>query len=116
CGAPLGLGSDLGGSIRQPAHACGICGLKPTTGRLTTQGALLNLNGMEAVGVQPGPMARSVADLELAMEVLVAADGDRTDPLIPPVSCRRAPAQDPATLRIGFFTDDGCFTPSLAIR
>lgn len=114
-GSPLGLGSDLGGSIRQPAHACGICGLKPTTGRLTTQGALLNLNGMEAVGVQPGPMARSVADLTLAMGVLIAPPHDRTDPLVPP-STWGEEAVDPRQLRFGYFEDDGYFAPSPAIR
>lgn len=115
-GSPLGLGSDLGGSIRQPAHACGICGLKPTTGRLTTQGALLNLNGMEAVGVQPGPMARTVADLELAMRVLVAAANDRTDPLVPPLPETDGREMDARKLKYGYFEDDGYFTPSPAIR
>ena len=57
-GSVLGLGNDLGGSIRQPAHCCGICGLKPTSGRLTNTGSFENLRGMEAVGVQPGPLAR----------------------------------------------------------
>lgn len=115
-GSALGLGSDLGGSIRQPAHACGICGLKPTTGRLTTQGALLNLNGMEAIGVQPGPMARSVADLTLAMRVLVAPAGDYTDPTLPPApfSCEDAPGGRPP--RVGYFEDDGYFAPSPAVR
>jgi fatty acid amide hydrolase len=115
-GSPLGLGSDLGGSIRQPAHACGICGLKPTTGRLTTQGALLNLNGMEAVGVQPGPMARTVADLALAMEVLVAPTGDRSDPVLPPLPDRDLREVDGRALRFGYFEDDGYFAPSPAIR
>lgn len=115
-GAPLALGSDLGGSIRQPSHSCGIVGLKPTSGRLTTQGALLNLNGMEAIGVQPGPMARSVADLEAAMDVLVAPPDDLSDSLIPPVGWQRSAEISPRTLRIGYFLDDGCFTPSPAIR
>ncbi len=115
-GSALGLGSDLGGSIRQPAHACGICGLKPTTGRLTTQGALLNLNGMEAIGVQPGPMARSVADLAVAMKVLVAPSDDHTDPTLPPLAFKIDSESNARPLRIGYFEDDGYFTPSPAIR
>lgn len=115
-GVPLGLGSDLGGSIRQPAHSCGICGLKPTTGRLTTQGALLNLHGMEAIGVQPGPMARAVADLALAMQALVAPSGDRGDPALPPVAWNDGASLDARSLRIGYFEDDGYFTPAPAIR
>jgi fatty acid amide hydrolase len=114
-GSPLGLGSDLGGSIRQPSHSVGICGIKPTTGRLTTQGALLNLNGMEAVGVQPGPMARSVADLSLAMRVLVAPSGDQTDPVLPPLPFRETLAENDS-MRVGFFDHDGFFAPSPAVR
>ena len=57
-GSPWGLASDLGGSIRQPAHACGIHGLKPTSGRLTNAGKRGNFRGMEAVGVQIGPLAQ----------------------------------------------------------
>lgn len=115
-GSPLGLGSDLGGSIRQPAHCCGIFGLKPTTGRLTTQGALLNLHGMEAIGVQPGPMARSVGDLALAMRVLVAPQGDRSDPTLPPAPWSDAGPHDLTSLRIGVFEDDDYFAPSPAVR
>ncbi len=115
-GSPLGLGSDLGGSIRQPAHCCGIFGLKPTTGRLTTQGALLNLNGMEAIGVQPGPMARCVGDLALAMRVLVAPEGDRSDPVLPPAPWTNDCQRDLKSLRIGVFEEDGYFTPSAAVR
>jgi fatty acid amide hydrolase len=67
--SPLGLGSDGGGSIRQPAHACGVCGFKPTGGRLSMQGHWLSAN-WPSDWVQPGPMARCVADLQLAYQVL----------------------------------------------
>ena len=85
-GSALGLANDLGGSIRQPAHACGICGLKPTSGRLTNLGLRLNLVGMEAIVGQPGPMARSVDDLTLAMRVLAAPGLEHIDPTIAPVA------------------------------
>jgi len=79
-GSPLGLGSDIGGSVRLPATACGICALKPTTGRLTTRGHFNPLEGQEAVRMQPGPMARTVEDLALAYRILVAAGHDAADP------------------------------------
>ena len=52
-GSPLGLANDIGGSIRQPAHSCGIMGLKPTTLRLTNAGVRDNLRGMEAIRRSP---------------------------------------------------------------
>jgi Asp-tRNA(Asn)/Glu-tRNA(Gln) amidotransferase A subunit family amidase len=114
--SPLGLGSDIGGSIRVPSHFAGICGLKPTSGRLSVQGSAdqLLFPGMEAILDQPGPMARHVADLALAMQVL-AAPG-QADPTVPPV-----PWHDPAAvaikgLRVGLYTDDGFLSASPALR
>ena len=106
---PLGLASDLGGSIRQPAHVCGIHGLLPTVGRLPNNGKRPNLLGLESIGLQCGPIARSVDDLHLAMRVLISADDDRYDPRVAPV-----PLGNPANvaiegLRVGFWTDDGFF-------
>jgi aspartyl-tRNA(Asn)/glutamyl-tRNA(Gln) amidotransferase subunit A len=69
---PLGLGSDLGGSIRLPAHYCGVVGLKPTHGRvpLTGHWPEVLLGFMHA-----GPLARSVGDAWLALAVLAGPDG-----------------------------------------
>ncbi len=115
-GSPLGLANDLGGSIRQPAHSCGICGIKPTTLRLTNAGTRDNLHGLEAIRPQPGPLARRVEDLVLALQVLCAGDPQTIDPEIAPV-----PWRDPAevrveNLRIGMWTDDRFFAGSPAIR
>ena len=113
-GSPLGLANDIGGSIRVPAHFCGIAGIKPTTLRLTNAGTRDNLRGMEAIRPQPGPLARHVEDLYLALKVLTTLDENEIDPQIAPV-----PLGDPADvdiegLRIGVWTDDGYFPPSPA--
>ncbi|HVE78128.1 MAG TPA: amidase family protein [Gemmatimonadaceae bacterium] len=115
-GAVLGLGTDIGGSIRVPAHFCGIHGLKPTARRLTTAGMFETFRGQGAVADTPGPMARTVADLTLAMTVLAAPAADEADPDVPP-----APLGDPEAvrvrgLRVGYYDDDGVFPAAPAIR
>jgi fatty acid amide hydrolase len=117
-GSPLGLAADIGGSIRTPAHFCGIQGLRPTSGRLTNLDSPPELffPGMDAVVLDPGPMARTVEDLELAMRVLAAPGLERIDPRVSPV-----PWPDPAAvsikgLRIGVFEDDGYWPASPALR
>ncbi|MGA2272378.1 MAG: amidase [Bryobacteraceae bacterium] len=115
-GSALGLGSDMGGSVRVPAHACGIHALRPTAGRLSMHGHFACMAGNEAILVQPGPMARSVADLSLAMSVLAGPDQSLCHASVPPV-----PWSDPSDvplskLRIAYYTDSGVFRPSPAIR
>lgn len=115
-GAPLSLGSDIGGSVRFPASACGINSLKPTSGRLTMLGHAPIFAGMEAILAQPGPLARSVADLSLAFNVLAAPGQETFDPSIAPVALRQAPRALPAGLRVAMFTDNGFFKAAPALR
>lgn len=70
CLSPGGVGSDLSGSIRVPAHFCGIVGLKPTSGRIPMDGHVPVAEGVLAGGACIGPMARTVADVSLLFEVL----------------------------------------------
>ena len=72
CMSPAGLGSDLAGSIRIPAHFCGIAGLKPTTGQVPRGGQFPPSTGPYSLGAVIGPLARSVEDLELLFDVLAA--------------------------------------------
>src|SRR5216684_3489226 len=100
-----GVGSDGGGSIRVPAHFSGICGLKPTPGRIPATGHFPVSAGPFALIGVVGPMARTVADLRLLFEVLQGPDvGDTCAAPVP----LRWPADDEIKkLRIGYFEDDG---------
>ena len=78
-GSPFGLGSDAAGSVRVPAHYCGIASLKPTSGRLPRTGHVPPPGGWIEMLWQIGPMARRVEDLAGAHGILVGSDGeDRT--------------------------------------
>ena len=112
-GSALGLGSDIGGSVRLPAAACGICALKPTTDRLTIRGHFNPIPGQQIIRVQPGPMARHVEDLALALRVLAEPAEQAND--VPPVPLRE-PADSVRGLRIVFFTGNGFFSCSPAFR
>lgn len=68
--SPAGIGSDLSGSIRAPAHFCGIAGLKPTTGRVPMDGHVPATTGPLSLGACIGPMARRVVDLGLLFRAI----------------------------------------------
>jgi amidase len=68
--SPAGIGSDLSGSIRVPAHFCGIVGLQPTTGRVPMDGHTPRAEGLLSLGACIGPMARTIADLKRLFKVI----------------------------------------------
>lgn len=72
--SPLGIGSDSGGSIRLPAAWCGICGLKPTAGRVPGTGHFPRIGALSDGRTQIGPLGRSIDDLELVLGVIEGPD------------------------------------------
>jgi Asp-tRNA(Asn)/Glu-tRNA(Gln) amidotransferase A subunit family amidase len=99
--SPAGIGSDLSGSIRVPAHFCGIAGLKPTTGLVPMDGHTPSATGLLSVGSCIGPMARTVADLSLLFRVIADT-----------AQYKRGPESEPEAaelrgLRIAWYADDG---------
>jgi Asp-tRNA(Asn)/Glu-tRNA(Gln) amidotransferase A subunit family amidase len=100
-----GVGSDGGGSIRVPAHFSGICGLKPTPGRIPATGHFPTSVGPFALLGVVGPMARTIADLKILFEVMQGPDYG--DPSAAPVPIRWPSDGELKKLRIGYFEDDG---------
>jgi Asp-tRNA(Asn)/Glu-tRNA(Gln) amidotransferase A subunit family amidase len=106
-----GLGSDSGGSVRVPAHFTGICSLKPTPGRIPGRGHLPPCVGPFSTLGAIGPMARTLADVELMFRTLGGQDD--ADPASPPVTLREWGKSDLRKCRVGYFEDDG-LTPMTA--
>src|SRR5713226_7848933 len=100
-----GVGSDGGGSIREPAHFCGICGLKPTPGRIPSTGHFPKSGGPFALIGVVGPMARTIEDVRTLFEVM--AGWDDGDPCAAPVEVREIDETVVRPVNIGFFEDDG---------
>jgi Asp-tRNA(Asn)/Glu-tRNA(Gln) amidotransferase A subunit family amidase len=99
------VGSDGGGSIRVPAHFSGICGLKPTPGRIPSTGHFPVSAGPFALIGVVGPMARTVADLQILFEVMQGPDVG--DTCAAPVPLRWPSDQETKKLKVGYFEDDG---------
>src|SRR6185437_6123384 len=100
-----GVGSDGGGSIRVPAHFTGICGLKPTPGRIPATGHFPGSVGPFALTGVVGPMARTAADLKVFFEVMQGPDDG--DPSSAPVPVQWPGTQELKNIRIANFEDDG---------
>jgi amidase len=104
-GAPLELGSDTGGSIRLPAHFCGIAGIRPTAGCVSRAGHAIGPGSAIDALTTIGPLARRVEDLALALRLVAGPDG--RDPFVVPVPLRDPAAVDVSQLRVAWFLDNG---------
>jgi amidase len=101
-GSPLDIGSDTGGSIRLPAHFCGVAGIKPTVGRVPRTGHIIDYAGASQFLTHIGPIARHVEDLSLVLGLIAGPDG--VDPHVMPVPLRDPGAVTLAGLGVAFFT------------
>jgi fatty acid amide hydrolase len=113
--SPLGVGTDIGGSIRTPCHFCGICGIKPSLDRLTMRGYRSVLTGQESVRGMGGPMARSVADLFLFFRALDARRMSELDPRVAPATSALWDTVKLEGLGVGAYENDGVLAPSAAV-
>ncbi|BEI86477.1 hypothetical protein CcaverHIS002_0607640 [Cutaneotrichosporon cavernicola] len=114
-GSPLGVGSDIGGSIRMPAAITGIYGLKGAAGRFPSLGCKSGLPGQEAVKGVQGPMSADLSSLELWSKVIVAAKPWETDPMCYPVEWRDDFTL-PRQLCFGIMMDDGAVRPTPPVK
>lgn len=113
-GVPFDIGSDYGGSIRLPAHFNGICGIKPSAGRVPRTGHAVPFGGFLDSFQVVGPLARTVDDLALLLALIMGPDG--IDPGVQPLTWG-APAQVQLSgLRGAWYADNGIATPTPETR
>jgi amidase len=113
CGSPLGLGTDAGGSIRMPAHFCGLAAIKPTSGRVPRTGQFPQPMGARAPVFHVSLIARHVEDLALALPII--AGPDFRDASIVGMPLLDPKAVTLSGLKLAFFDDDGAATPTKEI-
>ncbi|MBL8683340.1 MAG: amidase [Myxococcales bacterium] len=113
-GSMLGIGTDIGGSIRLPAHFSGCVGFKPTQDRLPNRGLVAGIPGQEAIRSQCGPMARSVDDIALFLRALDMDALSRADGRTPPMPFGALDSVQLRGVRVGLLEHDGILAPSRA--
>jgi len=104
-GSLLGLGNDIGGSIRLPAHFCGCTAIKPGSARLSFRATVGPGHGQSAIPASNGPMCRDVDSVVTAMRVLLQADTSVLDPHRPHIPFKEQMYTSKKKLRLGMYTE-----------
>ncbi|XP_039175803.1 fatty-acid amide hydrolase 1-like isoform X1 [Crotalus tigris] len=115
-GSILGIGTDIGGSIRIPSGFCGICGLKTTSNRISKKGITPCIPGQRTVSVGVGPMARDVDSLALCLKALLCKKMFHLDPTVPPLPFNDQVYTSSRPLRIGYHETNSYSMPSPSVR
>ncbi|CAD5207927.1 unnamed protein product [Bursaphelenchus okinawaensis] len=116
-GSVIGIGSDVGGSIRIPAAFCGIAGLKPSSRRFSKFSSPGSVPGRSHTFASIGPMAISIKDCAELLRILWKDDWTHLrDPYVPPVIFNNEAYTSKKPLKIGVYVDDGWFTVTPAVE
>lgn len=112
-GSAIGIGSDIGGSVRGPAAFNGVYGLKPSSRRISPRGGFrtAEFTTSEMIVATLGPLSNSVEDLEFFMKNYVEQKPWLQDPNTMPIPWTAAPVPKPSELTIGICYDDGVVKP-----
>ncbi|KAF2476096.1 acetamidase-like protein [Lindgomyces ingoldianus] len=113
-GSPLGVGTDIGGSLRIPAACTGIFALRPSFGRFTTQRCRSGLAGQEAVMSVNGPMARTLKDVVLFAKTVVDSKPWLHDPKCLPIPWRLV--EPKKKLKLAVLWNDGMVVPTPPVK
>jgi fatty acid amide hydrolase len=111
--SPCGIGSDVGGSIRQPAAFCGIYGFKPTSKRVSLQGVYNNLTGLYSTQFSLGPMCRSIDDIALLLRAMF---GNFSDPTVYNLPYNEVLYNDARKIKIAYMTDTNYYETAPVIK
>ncbi|KAF2474037.1 amidase, partial [Lindgomyces ingoldianus] len=110
-GSCLGIGSDVGGSIRSPAANCGVYGLKPTAFRIPTDGWGYMMAGADTVDSVLGPLSTSLAGLAIFMKTVIDSSPWLAEPALIPIPWRPYTIPSDRPLRIGILSHDAVVRP-----
>lgn len=110
-GSCLGIGSDVGGSIRSPAANCGIYGFKPTAFRIPTDGWGYMMAGADTVESVLGPLSTSLEGLKVFIKTVIDSEPWLTEPALIPMPWRPFTVPQDRPLRIGVLHHDGVVLP-----
>lgn len=112
----LGVGTDIGGSIRWPASVQGLYGHRPTCGRTPLRGLHHFMYGAEAIPASIGPMARSLESAILMTRLVIESEPWKKDPAVHGIKWNDEPLKGVTMLRIGILESDGIVTPHPPVK